>query len=82
MPPSGAKSRKGHGGARDGAGRRAVLNEDQRSWIGAYYQNSWRSLLVDLRGYGNNLMQIGTQSARRAMPGKAHCPNYKVLNAA
>ena len=44
MPPSGAKSRKGHGGARDGAGRRAVLNEDQRSWIGAYYQNSWEKL--------------------------------------
>jgi hypothetical protein len=43
-PPSGAKSRRGHGGARDGAGRRAVLTEDQRSWIGAYYQNSWEKL--------------------------------------
>jgi hypothetical protein len=43
-PVSGAKSRKGHGGARDGAGRRPVLNEVQRSWIGAYYQNSWEKL--------------------------------------
>jgi hypothetical protein len=39
-----AKSRRGHGGARDGAGRRAVLNEDQRSWIGAYYQICWEKL--------------------------------------
>ena len=42
------KSRKGHGGARDGAGRRAKLNEDERSWIGAYYQKCWRKLIRGL----------------------------------
>ena len=47
-PKSVTKSQKGHGGARDGAGRRAVLNEDQQSWIGAYYQNSWEKLIRGL----------------------------------
>jgi hypothetical protein len=47
-PASDAKSDKRHGGARDGAGRRAVLNEDQQSWIGAYYQNSWEKLIRGL----------------------------------
>jgi hypothetical protein len=45
---SGAKSRKAHGGARDGAGRRPVLDEDQRFWIGAYYQNCWEKLIRGL----------------------------------
>ena len=40
----GSARRKGHGGARGGAGRRAVLDEDQRFWIGAYYQNSLEKL--------------------------------------
>jgi hypothetical protein len=60
-----SKSRKAHGGARDGAGRRAVLNEDQRSWIGAYYQNSWDKLtrgLARLRQRSDAIKYaIGTQ---------------------
>ncbi len=40
-PPSGAKSLRGHGGARDGAGRKPGLNADQQLWVGAYYQNCW-----------------------------------------
>jgi hypothetical protein len=40
-PASGTKSRKGHGGARDGAGRKPGLNADQQLWVGAYYQNCW-----------------------------------------
>jgi hypothetical protein len=47
-PESRVKSCKGHGGACDGAGRRPVLNEDQRSWIGAYYQNCWEKLIRGL----------------------------------
>src|SRR5215470_3524388 len=43
-----SKSRSGHGGARGGAGRMAVLDEDQRFWIGAYYQNSWEKLIRGL----------------------------------
>lgn len=43
-PPSRRKSLRGHGGARDGAGRRAVLNDEQRLWIGVYYQNCWDEL--------------------------------------
>jgi hypothetical protein len=47
-PTSGTTSRKSHGGARDGAGRRAILNEDERFWIGAYYQKCWRKLIRGL----------------------------------
>jgi hypothetical protein len=64
-PASDAKSHKGHGGARDGAGRSAVLNEDQQSWIGAYYQNSWEKLIRGLarlrRRYDAIKYAIGTQ---------------------
>ena len=61
----GTKSRKGHGGARDGAGRRPILNENQRFWIGAYYQNSWDKLtrgLARLRQRSNAMKSaINTQ---------------------
>jgi hypothetical protein len=48
MSASVDKSRKGHGGARDGSGRRALLNEDQQFWVGAYYQNCWEKLIRGL----------------------------------
>jgi hypothetical protein len=69
-----AKSRSGHGGARDGAGRRAVLNEDQRSWIGAYYQICWEKLtrgLARLRQRSDAIKYtIGTQgdAGKGALP--------------
>jgi hypothetical protein len=65
MSASVDKSGKGHGGARDGAGRRPILNENQRFWIGAYYQNSWDKLtrgLARLRQRSNAMKSaINTQ---------------------
>ena len=41
-------SRKGHGGARDRAGRKPRLNENQQLWTGAYYDHCWGKLIRSL----------------------------------
>jgi hypothetical protein len=43
-----AKSTQGHGGPRDGAGRKPRLNENQQVWTGAYYHQCWVKLIRGL----------------------------------
>lgn len=76
-PASVAKSRRGHGGARDGAGRRAILNEDQQSWIGAYYQNSWEKLTRGLARLRQRSDAIKYAIATQGDAGKGALPQLQ-----
>jgi len=69
-PPSGAKSLRGHGGARDGAGRKPGLNADQRLWIGAYYQNCWVKLIRGLARFRQRSDAIKTAIRTQGDAGK------------
>ena len=69
-PPSGAKSLRGHGGARDGAGRKPGLNADQRLWIGAYYQNCWVKLIRGLARFRKRSVAIKTAIRTQGDAGK------------